>query len=284
MTHSTLITTKQSLTNLTAQAGNVKASGYLLTASIIMAYAAFGEDAIDEARDAVRTTLIASGFVKMDKGSKQPSDKARRFMKAADGAIAHHSDKVRSIMSSASNTAAQTEALALWVASFRVANNDYFGGSYLITLAQGISKKEAQEREASKLELLAGGEPEDSEVTHGKVAGKAKALKAGKAPEASAVLSDAATVNGCLASLRSIVAVKKGEKPSAAYAAAVVLLMSELDNSFRLLRNETIASASKESRKLAVELAKHLEVFKANNRRVAKQAKVKAAKAVKKAA
>lgn len=264
-----LITTKAALNNLSTQAAGVKGASLSLTAAIIMTFIAYGEERADEGREAVRLALITAGFLKMDKGTKQPSDKARGFIKAAEGAVKFHGDKVRSIMSKGSDASAQTLAVATFIGTFALSNNHYEGGAYLMPLATGKSKAKCREIIKARHD----GDAAEVEADDADITKEGKAEKASKAKddaEAKGILTTAASVEGVLAAIGRMVHVKKGAKPSNVTSAAVVRLFSELDTVCRLIRGETVQNASKDSRKLAVEVAKHLSTFKTNARKVAK--------------
>ena len=264
---SNILNTKQALANITAQAAGCKQSALMLTSSIIMTLAAYGDERKDEALTAVRSTLIASGFVKLDKGTKQPSNKARNYIACAIGAYGTHSEAINKMIDSPVDVHERTATIAAWAAGFALSGNHYEGGVYLMPLTLSLSKKACKERIAQRTADNVDVSP--SEVTTLPAKGsKTKAVKSseGKALES---LETIASASGVLAAIRSMVKVSKGSKPSVQASNAVVKLFHDLDLVSRLLRGEKV-KASKEIGTLAASVAIHFDNVKTTAKKAAK--------------
>lgn len=260
------INTKAALSNLTAQAGACKTSALMLTASIIVTLAAYGNERTEEAQAAIRSTLIASGFVKLDKGTKQPSNKARNYIACATAAYKTHEQKIRTILNTAEEVHTRTASLAAWVAGFALSNNHYEGGVYLMPLTLSLSKAACKDRIKSK--EADNQEVHESEVTKVPAKGKAKAAVKGS-PSAKEELETIASASGIIAAIKGMVKVSKGGKPSIQASNAVVKLFHDLDTVSRLLRGEKV-KASKELGLLAASVAIHFENVKKAAKKAAK--------------
>lgn len=265
-----IITTTDALTNMNKQAGSVKQSSLLYTASIVMTLIAFGSEREEEADAAIRKQVMGDGFVKTysKKGTtyKEPNDKARGFIRAALACVKSHNDRVRAFMiATPSDVPAQTQAIADYLATFALSNNHYEGGAYLYALLKGLSKKAAKAE--IKAKDASNQEAEDADVT----TLPAKGNKADKpATPAKPVLPAAASIKGMLPVLAGLVHTPKGATPDHATSAAIVHFFSDMDLIARLIRGEKV-TASKEVAKIAVDVARHLEAFKKTARKVAKQ-------------
>ncbi len=266
MSHS--LNTKQALLNVSTQAGSCKTSALMLTASLAMALSAYGEERTEEANTAIRATLISSGFVKIVKDTKQPSDKARNYMKAAQAAYTNYAAKINAFIAQEKDVTDNTADIATFFASFALSGNHYEGGVYLMPLTLGLSKKACKERIASK--DADNQEADESEVT--KLPAKGKAARATTSEEsddneAVEALETIASASGVLSAIRSMVKVKAGSKPSVQASNSVVKLFHDLDTIARILRGEKV-KASKEVASLAVNVAIHF----ANVKQAAKKA------------
>ncbi len=277
---SSMITIKDSLINLTAQGASVKASSLNLTAAIIMACIAYGDDSIEQARAAIRSNLIANGFVKMDKGTKQPSDKVRGFLNAGGAALTLHGDKVRSILAAASSIEEQTTNLAAWLATFALSGNYYEGGVFLYALVKGLSKKAAKDK--LKVQAEADNQPEGEEESN-VTKGKPKAQGVPATPDKAKPLSAVMVINGVIPSLLAAVAVKKGSKPSLEVTQAAVRLANDLSNMAALVRGDTGIETTKEVKRLAVAIAGLVKNLKKEARNAPRLSKGEKAKALRRA-
>lgn len=252
------ITTKDALVNLTSQAGNTKRAALLLTASIVIVHSTYAMDDKEQAkaRDAIRANFITNGFVKIDKGTKQPNDKARRFSKCAESAVVNYPDSVAVILEKHDTIEAQTNALADWIESFAFTNNHYEGGVYIMCLTLAISKSEAKKRIAAS---KAKNQPiKDSDKTVVPAVDEESASP-GNMPNAKKVVTRAMQVAALVPSLLAMLAVPATETPSLEDSNAVIIAMTDLDTAFRMVRGETVKSASKQAGKLSVLLGRFVK-------------------------
>lgn len=246
-----IITTKNTLENIAHQAQGVKKSSLMFTASLIMAALAYGDERSSEAATAIRSAVISAGMWKDDKGTKQPSNKARRFMKATEAVMKLHQNKAASLVAQASDIPAATLALADWLNTFALSSNHYEGGVYLMPLTLGISKAEARKRIATHASDNAS-EGSEEKITPVKEAGK-KSKAQGAAPTPAQVLPVTMQAKAFFPALATLAKQKESDETSA----AIVRLFSELETVTRLLRGEAVDNASKEAKALVKAVAKH---------------------------
>jgi hypothetical protein len=255
------LTTKSALANLTTQAQGVRNAALFTTGAMVLCLTAYGADNKDKAVSAIRQAVIAAGMWKDDKGTKQPSNKARNFLNAAEQAFKLYEDKARSIIGGASDELDATGQLASWLNTFSLSGNLYEGGTFLLPLTRGISKKDAKALIAQKAsEGEAAGE--EDKVTRLPAKGKRAATATSTTQEAHKVLSATVTASSVLPMLKTLFSTK----PNKDVSSAIVRMCSELDAINRLVRGEDVKSASKEVRALAVLAAKHGAFFAKNTK------------------
>lgn len=270
------LTIKSALANLSTACQGVRNAALYTTAAILIVKISHDSEKQTVADTAIKNAVMQAGMYRMDKGTKQPSGKARHYMGAASQAYKLHQDKARSIIAASPSIEDATAQLAAWLDTFSLSRNLYEGGTFLLPLTRGISKKDAKALVIQKQEE---GESagEDDSVNKLAPRGKAKPATAkgvSTAQEAHEVLSATVTASAVLPMLKTLLSAKASKDTSA----AIVRMLSELDAINRLVRGEEVKSCSKEARALAVLAGKHGAFFakQVASAKTAKQSQEKA--------